>query len=362
MQLCCTKKLLDEAGIAPISGGEDKDLFCWSAHLITVNRRKAIVAVNDSNRFGFILYGLKAKDFRGLDKLMLEGIISSLKDEKIKDEIIEQYVESAGDLVFARTRGPKYVARLNKACELVNAVEDLLDPGRLFQTAAGRVMNNDLVKIEKGSDFEHPYILLFMDLKQFSHQVISCTAADLIVKLDLGSSSAWRRIITPADINFKHLHKIIQAAFGWKEQHLYRFCILDTDGKAIENVISPMEEIYESRQGCKTLLETEAYLSDYIGRDCKIIYTYDYGDNWQHEVTVKKAIPDYGKNYPVCLMGEGNAPPEDVGGIDGYMNFLEIMKNPEHTEYENTLRWSQSQWYMEFDVKSVNRQLMGILR
>ncbi|GAB6155459.1 hypothetical protein JCM17380_42100 [Desulfosporosinus burensis] len=50
MQICCTKKLKDEMGIVPESGTEVHDLFCWSVHLITVNRRKTVVAVNDSNR------------------------------------------------------------------------------------------------------------------------------------------------------------------------------------------------------------------------------------------------------------------------------------------------------------------------
>lgn len=50
MQICCTKKLNDELGIVPEEGTEENDLFCWSVHLSTVNRRKTVVAVNDSNR------------------------------------------------------------------------------------------------------------------------------------------------------------------------------------------------------------------------------------------------------------------------------------------------------------------------
>lgn len=77
---------------------------------------------------------------------------------------------------------------------------------------------------------------------------------------------------------------------------------------------------------------------------------YDYGDNWEHEIVVQSTVTDYDKNYPACLLGEGNAPPEDVGGVSGYEEFLEIMKNPKHTEYENTRHWVQSQWYKEFDI------------
>ena len=61
MQICCTKKLQEQLGIVIQDGIEGNDLFCWSAHLITVKRRKTIVVVNDSNRFGFIFYGLKVR-------------------------------------------------------------------------------------------------------------------------------------------------------------------------------------------------------------------------------------------------------------------------------------------------------------
>lgn len=52
---------------------ETNDFFCWSANLITVKRRKAVVVVNDSNRFGFVLFGLKAKDFAQLDHLIADA-------------------------------------------------------------------------------------------------------------------------------------------------------------------------------------------------------------------------------------------------------------------------------------------------
>lgn len=42
-----------------------------------------------------------------------------LLDDRIKEEIVAQYIQTSGELVFTKTRGPKYVARLNKACELV---------------------------------------------------------------------------------------------------------------------------------------------------------------------------------------------------------------------------------------------------
>jgi len=79
MQICCTKKLQDELGINVQNGSEENDLFCWSAHLITANRRKAIVVVNESNRIGFVLYGLKR--FRDIVHALDAGGITFRSDQ-----------------------------------------------------------------------------------------------------------------------------------------------------------------------------------------------------------------------------------------------------------------------------------------
>lgn len=341
----------------------ESDLFCWSVHLITVNRRKTIVMVNDNNRFGFVLYGLKAKDFKNLNELLILGIKKCLRDEKIKEEIIERYLKSSPELIYSKTRGPKYVARLNKACELIKIFEDILDPSELFQTLATRIMNNDLIKISKVYKCGYPHELLSKDLELFAgEEIIRCEAVDLIVKLKLYPEIAWRRIITPVDITFKQLHEILQVSFGWKNYHLYDFNIFDGEGKRILNVISEFEEIYEPLQDCPILLDSEVNLSEYIKQQYTIVYHYDYGDNWEHEITIQGVNTDYDKNYPTCLMGEGNAPPEDVGGISGYKEFLEIMADSNHIEHENMQQWAQGQWYKDFDSDAINRQLKYILR
>ena len=75
-------------------------------------------------RYGFVLHGLKANDFKHLNELLIQGIRNCIRDEKIKSEIIERYLKVAGELVFSKTRGAKYVARLNKACNQVNIFDD----------------------------------------------------------------------------------------------------------------------------------------------------------------------------------------------------------------------------------------------
>jgi hypothetical protein len=78
-------------------------------------------------------------------------------------------------------------------------------------------------------------------------------------------------------------------------------------------------------------------------------------------VTVLGIRDDIEWNFPVCVMAEGNRPPEDVGGIGGYQEYLEIMKNPDDPRYLELQRWSQAQGYLDVDIEIINRQLRHVL-
>ena len=80
-------------------------------------------------------------------------------------------------------------------------------------------------------------------------------------------------------------------------------------------------------------------------------YEYDFGDSWEHEILFEgspKAEP--GRQYPVCLEGERACPPEDVGGIESYAEFLQTIEDKEHEEHEETYEWAGG-WFdpEEFD-------------
>lgn len=66
------KKLLEELNIKPELQLTEEPLFSWHANLITVNRRKTVVLMNDKNRYVIVLRGFKMKDFKELDKPFLK--------------------------------------------------------------------------------------------------------------------------------------------------------------------------------------------------------------------------------------------------------------------------------------------------
>ncbi|MBC2459640.1 plasmid pRiA4b ORF-3 family protein [Clostridium beijerinckii] len=358
----CTKKLQDEMGITVEKPYEDKELFSWSANLINIKRRKAVVLVNNSSRFGFVLFGLKAKDFKRLDELILQGVRRCFQSEKIKEEIIEQYLSDAGTICFSKTNGSRYVSRLNKACEVVGYFEELLDLENIYQPKITRKLNTDIIKIDK-YNYKQPYELLLKDLKEnYRENIVKCEGVKLVVKLDLGSYCAERKIIIPIDINFKELHEILQISFGWKNYHLYEFNVINEEGENVLNVVSEHEDAFYPNGEYTVAIDSDTFIKDYMKKEYTIIYNYDFGDNWEHEIKIDSIIPDYDKNYPICIAGMENAPPEDVGGIPGYEKFLEIMSNPNHSEYEETKLWSDINWNKNFRMDLVNKRLKYALR
>ena len=68
----------------------------------------------------------------------------------------------------------------------------------------------------------------------------------------------------------------------------------------------------------------------------------------------KILIREKGVKYPICIDGKRAGPPEDVGSIPGYEDFLEIIKNPKHKEYKEMLEWVGGEFDPEhFDPKEV---------
>lgn len=169
-------------------------------------------------------------------------------------------------------------------------------------------------------------------------QAYKYSAFELLVTLDLEVYKAERRLIVPADLELSRLHKVLQAAFGWWNCHLYDFVIFE---KRTGNLISrlvPFKEDLEYDE--KAILMAGHTLSEFFPYHEKMLYTYDMGDNWEHDIQLTRVIEDYDQESPYLLEANGQTPPEDVGGVGGFVSFREVMLNPAHPEYEEFKAWA----------------------
>lgn len=159
----------------------------------------------------------------------------------------------------------------------------------------------------------------------------------------------WRTIQAENNTTLPELHHIIQAVMGWQNCHLHSFLI-----RGVEYAESHPDMEGDVRS------ETHKRLRDIVsatGEEFK--YLYDFGDSWEHKITLEKALPvDKEKRYPVCLEGQRACPPEDCGGIWGYEDFLKAIGDENHEEHDEMLAWVGGEFDPEkFDVAAVNKEL-----
>ena len=166
----------------------------------------------------------------------------------------------------------------------------------------------------------------------------------------------WRRIQVPENYTFLDLHYAIQAVMDWDDYHLHEFEVLNpktTDPERIGNEVDELES-FDDRP---LVLEKKAKISNYFTLENKAaLYRYDFGDNWEVKIRLEKILPKKeGVMYPTCTAGKRAAVPEDIGGIGGYEDTLEILKDPSHPEYEDTVEWLGEDFDPEyFDPKDVS--------
>jgi hypothetical protein len=162
----------------------------------------------------------------------------------------------------------------------------------------------------------------------------------------------WRRFLVPGSIRLDELHHVVQHVMGWYDCHLHRFVI---DGE--EFIQSDAEEMGIDMEG---LGEAQFRLCDLIKEPKKrFAYEYDFGDGWEHFLTVERIIPPAeNPQTMVCVAGKGRCPLEDCGGLWGWYRLLEVLGNPKHKEYAQMKEWAGGKIDPdEFDRAEVTKEL-----
>ncbi|RBP61049.1 pRiA4b ORF-3-like protein [Alkalibaculum bacchi] len=215
-----------------------------------------------------------------------------------------------------------------------------------------------------------------------------------IIKIELEESNPliWRRVVMPAGATYKRLHDAIQNATNFlggypsDGYHLYEFdlaeqkkIVTDNDEAYLEHhhykrnkkiydkrlkAASPdmleFEKRYQERLKIQVCKPTGLKIDDYLEKHNIIRYNYDFGDGWHFIVKLEEIVDDYYFGFPTLLDGAETAPPEDVGGIDGFYEFMKVYYDKEHPEHEDTKLWAKSLGFIEYDPDIINTRLKWI--
>ena len=160
----------------------------------------------------------------------------------------------------------------------------------------------------------------------------------------------WRRVLIEDDMTYESLHLIIQNLFEWQEAHLYEFVAKNRTYMDVEFE----DDLFESES-----FDVSRYI---VGEDLKkvgdkISYVYDFGDNWEHEITLEAILEkDEDEYYPKCIKGKGRGPMEDIGGIWAYNEIIRAHKENDRQTLDDF--YIDSSFDPEaFSVKEVNKRL-----
>jgi hypothetical protein len=158
----------------------------------------------------------------------------------------------------------------------------------------------------------------------------------------------WRILRVRPQTRLARLHKILQKAMGWTNSHLHLF---EIDGKPYGEGDFEWDFDVQDYRGMR--LE-----KIFVEGRTSILYEYDLGDDWRHDVTLLGTVEGEPGEKIACVAGARACPPEDCGGVTGYYHLLEALADPEHEDHDMLLEWVGGRFDPEaFDQERVDRAL-----
>lgn len=146
----------------------------------------------------------------------------------------------------------------------------------------------------------------------------------------------WRKVDVPSNTPFDIFSQIIQDVFGWYGHHLWHFTPNAYGTRPVIAIPLPKDTIWAENPD---LNATDTKLCDIFHNEGdKFTYTYDFGDDWIHEIVLEK-ITNEESNKVSLLKAKGATPMEDCGGIMGHEHMKGVLANPQHPEYKSYCEW-----------------------
>ena len=258
------------------------------------------------------------------DKLR-EIIIQSIKQRMGKDPSKEEIAE------YLKKLSPMEMVEL-----LLNIDDDMTDDDRKAMLEADEEYRDEDSDEEWNGEEEDDWF--YGSGKLECMPALNVKKYTLRIKLRGISPSIWRKIEVPSNVKLTSLAEIIITAMGWQNEHLHQFV---TKGRTEHYTTAKKDDDDDFWSG------RQLWGGDYtIGHLLKaekekVTFEYDFGDGWEHDVTLSK-VEEYAddESHTVKLIsGKRACPPEDCGGVWGYSDLCEAMKHPYSKHAKELKEW-----------------------
>ena len=357
----CTAKVsqllkLGRLGDVP-SGADD-----WYVNVVTVARRRVIVAVHADTLFPVVAVGASSAQLRDLPGWLAAQVTAALADEGLP---LTQLGSLGGEhAVLARTASKKVLGHLNQiAFEVEHALLsgggwDGLEVCELnrwlrrslrsregtyvvpLELAEQRVVNpaNDafLAQFKAGLQGADPDQLreltgALLGLAGVGAESHAQTAL-LTASIRDAVPPITRDVEVPVNLTLEQLHHLLQRAFGWTDSHLYLFAVGDNpwEGELYLCDFDIDEADDDLPTGAPLRATRVREVFDQVGDE--LLYLYDYGDHWEVILTLT-AWGEGSRDRAANTGGEGQGPPDDCGGIHSWNE-----ERPDHSSFRVATR------------------------
>lgn len=177
----------------------------------------------------------------------------------------------------------------------------------------------------------------------------------------------WRALEIPAQTTLDVLHDVLQVAFGFTNSHLHKFALpQDPHGHEFEGILTP----FDVREGDSGVPEHLLRLDQLLAAPGDtLLYTYDFGDDWDHILTLEAVMPDADDQAdgapPIrCVAGGRRDLIDDVGGVHGWQRILDLASSRSYELFSEEWQLLRALGLIdvvdEVDLDAINRGLLRL--
>lgn len=134
MTIQCTKKLLDSMKIKPEPKPEDEQdaLYAWHANLLTLQRRKFILLMNNKTRYNFLVGPITKKEMARFEEIMRQELATNLAADGANEELIKAYLSRMDGMDYTKTSERSILGQLNESAFYIEIILDSGESTDLF--------------------------------------------------------------------------------------------------------------------------------------------------------------------------------------------------------------------------------------
>ena len=126
---------------------------------------------------------------------------------------------------------------------------------------------------------------------------------------------------------------------GWEDEHMHGFAVpLKNERYYRVQASRRFEKPSADSWGDRANNEARFKLQDVLAQPKdKLLYLYDFGDDWEHVITLK-AVVDTELTLPCLIKAQQGCPPEDCGGLPGAEYWASVWYEKNHEEHDVALQ------------------------